>query len=991
MEYKAGDDSLFAVTFNGTPVAGQLDIHYRGAAGTDLSHDSVDGDGHTGYFTGTVDYLDSHPDVNVVMWSWCSIEGHNVQIYLDNYQELIDLYKAGGSKGRTAANAVTFVFMTGYSRGYHGDTPEPPYIRSPYQNHKRIVDYCEANGYFCLDYWSQDTYHYETDFYKPTENANTNIQHKEYFDTHEEGVHWFATRNYATGAIKWPAHTDSLPQHITSNRRAYGAWWIWARLAGWDGNVGVDPAITVTSPNGGESWSVNSSQTISWTSSGDVGNVTIELSTTGLTGSFSPIAESIANSGSYSWSVADVDSSSCVIRISNADASVSDSGDAVFTIEPVVVDPVITVTAPNGGESWTAGSSQNITWTNTGDVPNVTIELSTSGLAGSFAPIAESIANSGSFSWTVADVDSLSCVIRISDSGMTVSDSSDAVFTIEPAPEPQTITLTAPNGGNVWEAGTTQAITWTSTGEVGNVTVELSTTGLSGSFASIAASIANSGSFSWTVADADSSQCAIRVSNADGSVADSSNAVFTIEPAPEPQTITLTAPNGGELWEAGTTQAITWTSTGVVGNVTVELSTTGLSGSFASIAASIANSGSFSWTVADADSSQCVIRVRNADGSVADSSNAVFTIEPAPADPVISVTSPNGGEIWKVGSTEPVTWSFENIDGNVDIYLYKENIQTLLIGTAPVDSGSFSWSIPEDLTPADDYNIRIVQESSSIEDVSNAYFSIIPLLYAESDFNGDGIADIPWHSDASGENVLWLRGTATPVDSVFNPISNPGAVSLTAQDNVQWKLRGTGDFNSDGNVDLLWRNVVDGSNSVWLMDGVNRSAVVALDAEPDLDWDICDTGDFNGDGKVDIMWRNFNTGRNEIRFLDGVTGLGSASLRTIPVANNWTLACTGDFNGDGQLDIVLRSLADGRNLIWYMNGTKGIGRAALAPERDLNWIIAGTADFNNDGSVDVLWRNQADGRNMIWFLDGITTIGTEFITTVTNPDWNSSL
>jgi hypothetical protein len=197
----------------------------------DLSHDSTDANGHTQYFHYTVSYLDANPDCNVVMWSWCSIQGHDVGIYLDNFAELIGMYRAGGSKGRDEDNAVDFVFMTGYSLA-EGDAPEPPYQRTSYQNHKRIVDYCRANGYFCLDYWSQDTYDYGNDSYKPTENGNENAQHLAYVNSHALGTDWFHCRSFSSGSVKLPAHAN---QHLTGNRRAYAAWWIFSRIAGWDG------------------------------------------------------------------------------------------------------------------------------------------------------------------------------------------------------------------------------------------------------------------------------------------------------------------------------------------------------------------------------------------------------------------------------------------------------------------------------------------------------------------------------------------------------------------------------------------------------------------------------------------------------------------------------------------------------------------------------------------------------------------------------------
>jgi hypothetical protein len=247
MEYKTGDDTLFSVTFDGEPVSGSLDIDYRPTSpvnvysgASDLSHDSTDGLGHTNYYHETIEYLDhaEHTDVNVVMWSWCSIEGHNAQIYLDNFEELIDMYIAGGSKGRTVDNEVRFVFMTGYARGANGDNPTAP--NSPYVNHKAITDYCMENYHYCLDYWSQDVYDYGDDTYNPYESGNVNAMHTVYMNTHNEGEDWFSCRSYSSGSVKYPAHTTN---HITGNRRAYGAWYIWARLAAAPGDVNGDNIV----------------------------------------------------------------------------------------------------------------------------------------------------------------------------------------------------------------------------------------------------------------------------------------------------------------------------------------------------------------------------------------------------------------------------------------------------------------------------------------------------------------------------------------------------------------------------------------------------------------------------------------------------------------------------------------------------------------------------------------------------------------------------
>jgi PKD repeat protein len=92
-------------------------------------------------------------------------------------------------------------------------------------------------------------------------------------------------------------------------------------------------SLTLQSPNGGEVWVVGETEQITWTDV-NVYEVKIELSVDNGS-SWSTIAESIPNTGAYSWIVTAQDSSDqCLIRITNVDdALVTDISDDVFTID----------------------------------------------------------------------------------------------------------------------------------------------------------------------------------------------------------------------------------------------------------------------------------------------------------------------------------------------------------------------------------------------------------------------------------------------------------------------------------------------------------------------------------------------------------------------------------------------------------------------------------------------------------------------------------
>jgi endonuclease/exonuclease/phosphatase family metal-dependent hydrolase len=102
--------------------------------------------------------------------------------------------------------------------------------------------------------------------------------------------------------------------------------------------------------------------------------------------------------------------------------------------------PAVHVTAPNGGESYTAGSSHTITWTSAA-VSNVKLEYTLDGTAWTQIT-ASTPAAAGSYGWTVPSTASTAAKVRISDaSAPTLNDASDGAFTIAAAATPAKVII----------------------------------------------------------------------------------------------------------------------------------------------------------------------------------------------------------------------------------------------------------------------------------------------------------------------------------------------------------------------------------------------------------------------------------------------------------------------------------------------------------------------------------------------------------------------
>lgn len=95
----------------------------------------------------------------------------------------------------------------------------------------------------------------------------------------------------------------------------------------------------------------------------------------------------------------------------------------------------LTVTVPNGGEDWQVDSPQHITWTSTGSINNIKIELQRS-VGGDWETLITSTPNDGDYPWTVTAPTTTTATVRISSVTVPdITDSSDVVFTISAAPE----------------------------------------------------------------------------------------------------------------------------------------------------------------------------------------------------------------------------------------------------------------------------------------------------------------------------------------------------------------------------------------------------------------------------------------------------------------------------------------------------------------------------------------------------------------------------
>jgi RHS repeat-associated protein len=267
---------------------------------------------------------------------------------------------------------------------------------------------------------------------------------------------------------------------------------------------------------------------------------------------------------------------------------------------------------------------------------------------------------------------------------------------------------------------------------------------------------------------------------------------------------------------------------------------------------------------------------------------------------------------------------------------------------------------------------------SSDLQVGASFGSTAPSTRARNDFSGDGKADVLLRT-STGSFHLWVVDGATITGGALAIPSQGGLPAPPAG----WAYAGAADFNGDGKSDVLLRSAT-GELYVWLVDGasISGSAVSILGQGslpiPPSGWSIAGTGDFNGDGKSDLLFRDA-AGTLHAWMIDGASiansNLAVLSQGSFPAPPaGWAFAGIADFNADGKSDVLLQNSA-GELYVWLGNaasisgGLIEIPGQGVLPTPPSGSSVMGTGDFNGDGKGDLLIRN-ASGLLSIWLVNG---------------------
>lgn len=318
----------------------------------------------------------------------------------------------------------------------------------------------------------------------------------------------------------------------------------------------------------------------------------------------------------------------------------------------------------------------------------------------------------------------------------------------------------------------------------------------------------------------------------------------------------------------------------------------------------------------------------------------------------------------------------EDIQGSAD----DSRCYRILLARVSVASGS---------TVSGSFNLQYTEAGSAVPNPVDQAFSVIAsteALWVSSanvnDFDGNGTYDLIVRDCISGTNPNAVSAYLSTVGDGSPAYNEDGITTFNMNG---WSSVGFGDFDGDGNSDLLWSNDSTGTFGLWLMDPAPWPATpytTTAMAGTMSGYTPIGTGDFDANGTTDILYQEDVTRGTEIWLMSAVTPGVYTQLSVYPTSPgaDWLMRGVGDLDNDGDADILWqRSLTSatipGAVACWLID-TSIMAPAAPYTAASIygsgipGWQIYGLCDWDADGDDDVIWKSDSVGNMATWELTG---------------------
>ena len=226
-----------------------------------------------------------------------------------------------------------------------------------------------------------------------------------------------------------------------------------------------------------------------------------------------------------------------------------------------------------------------------------------------------------------------------------------------------------------------------------------------------------------------------------------------------------------------------------------------------------------------------------------------------------------------------------------------------------------------------------------------------PTDLALGDFNGDGRADMAVsHRGQSG------------VSAIISILLDDGAGGFTVATPISYFPASVlnrvvaADFNKDGKTDVAVIGTISQpfshviSISLSNGDGTFAAPTNVTGFFGQDPWDIA-VGEFNSDGNLDLVVINGGSQNYSILLGNGAGGFTFAAARS--VGTRFDRVAVGDFDGDSKQDFVLTDSEDRRVVVLRNNGSGGLFDVtqSVTVSNLPSAVVVG--DFNSDGKPDI--------------------------------------